>query len=88
MRSPVSPPPPLVLSQGPGWRPLNWLYLSRAKWGTKWLFMPPKDTIVIEMRMHKSSGIYRSLLDAFFFFFFFSEAGLADMICYRNNTST
>lgn len=31
--------------------------------GTKWPFMPPKDPIVIGMRMHESARIYRRLLD-------------------------
>lgn len=31
--------------------------------GTKWPFMPPKDPIVIEMRMHESTRVYRRFLD-------------------------
>lgn len=31
--------------------------------GTKWPFMPPKDPIVIEMRMHEWARFYRRFLD-------------------------
>lgn len=31
--------------------------------GTKWPFMPPKDPIVLKMRMHESTRVYRRFLD-------------------------
>lgn len=30
---------------------------------TKWLFMPPKDPIVTEMRMHEPARVYRRFLE-------------------------
>ncbi|KAL7384954.1 hypothetical protein ABVT39_012341 [Epinephelus coioides] len=54
---------PPVLSLGPGRRLLNWLYSSRAKWGLNGPFMPPKDPIVIGMRMHEPARVYRRFLD-------------------------
>lgn len=48
--------------------------------GTKWLFMPPKDPIVIGMRMHESARIYRRFLAgvAFMVWMFRMKAGRHD----------